>query len=808
LASLVHGGVLAGVAPDTVKALAALAPARYIPATLAQLGAPWSHAVAELERLSERGLFVERQDNGDLRLHDLFCSALRREPIDDEERETAVAALTNIGRCELALGCILSVPNCGKRLGVWLAQHGDPLLVRSEVGNLAIHVLEQCAEPPAPVLLWCARGAQASDLTLSDVTAERAFTRFEIDGNVSGQRRCCGVGLLTQSVLLDGRRLELWRARFVGLPRVSDGEFSLSPLLEGGARLVEHVLQSGRDTPEIQALHARLKAALLEQQPAQEAILAASVLVFALLQLQRRQEMPALLTQMETSPWFGLTPAHAQVEWHLNKGFSLLGLGRLELAAASLGVAIELARSQGLNRALRSGLSGLARVQLMMGELGNAEATIARAHALPGDGVGYMRADELCLKAWCELARNRTVRALSELETAEKLLDGAGLSIKPPLERARVQVLYAAGQQGEALQLAERCVTAHEGASRDNAECDRSLLVALRMRSENPALAREALLQAIQLIEQRRWTSYLLLLPHLAGEVAHWALKQESHLDVIRDSIRERRLPAPPGAGSDWPWPLRIFVLGEWRLERFDEVMEFRGKVQRKPLELLKYLACARDQSAEHGSVCAALWPDAEEFAARRSLEMATARLREMLGNASWVRVSEGRTRLDREFVWSDAQAVWQACNEAERADKNRISVEQLATCAGAILELYRGVPLAGDEETPWVLGVRERLRAAFVRSARAFDLILHESGQHDLAISLLERAYAAEPLAEELAQRLMKAHIDRGRPGEAMRVYRSLRQMFSVLLGRQPGAAVEQLRQSILNQSTERRVT
>jgi DNA-binding SARP family transcriptional activator len=304
----------------------------------------------------------------------------------------------------------------------------------------------------------------------------------------------------------------------------------------------------------------------------------------------------------------------------------------------------------------------------------------------------------------------------------------------------------------------------------------------------------------VELIERHRWTNFLALLPREAALVAHRALLSGGGVDVIRDSIQTRRLPAPAEAGPDWPWPLRVSLLGTPRLERFGETIQFQGKVQRKPLELLKYLACARDMAADHTTACEALWPDSEEFAARRSLEMATARLRELLGNPAWVRVAEGRTRLDREYVWSDAQALWSLCAQAGQVARSDASKQRAPEIGAAMLALYRGALLEGDEEVPWLLGTRERLRTAFVRAVRT--LTDGPSQQdHGFVVALLEQAFAAEPLAEELAQRLMRAYANYGQPAEAMRIYRQLRQMLSSLLGSEPSHASEELRRTIASQ-------
>lgn len=796
LASLVHGGVLAGVAEPIVAALAALAPARRIPLALADRGAPWAQGVAELERLEGRGLFVERVDD-DLRLHDLLRNALLQVSLTDAQCEAAIEALTRSGRDELALACIAARPACGGRLRDWLRLRGDALLARDDAGTLAAMVPQHEAALPPEVRLWCARAALAVDLQLADRTAEQAYAESP-DGDAALRRRCCGIGLLAHSVLLDGRRLDAWQWRLADLQAASEEELAQMPLLEAGARLVEHVLQPARpNTPAIESIHARLHRALLSTPPPQEAILAAAVLVYALLQLQRRHEIPALLEQIESTGWFARAPAHAQVEWHINKGYTLRGLGRAEQAAASFGVACDLARRQAMPALLRSSLAGQARALLTIGDLAGAEASLKEARFIAADPGLHSRIQELQLTAWLELASARPLRAVSAMETAYQLLGEQNLTTRDTLHLEHAQVLFALGRSGDAIELAKKTAASSEGAVGDMAECTWRLLRSLALWPTDADAARTELSQAVALIERRRWINFLSMLPREAGLVACRALQSAESLQVIRDSIRERRLPAPLEAGAEWPWPLRVFVAGHFRLERFDEVVPLHGKVQRKPLELLKFLACAREQAADLATVGAALWPQAEGEAARRSLEMAIVRLRDLLGNAGWVRVGDGKVRLDPAQVWCDVQALWRACAAAETAGR-RQDAEGARAAAEAMLVLHRGPLLDGEDDAPWVLGAREHLRAAFVRAARAASEALQAQGRNDLAVALLERALAAEPLAEELAQRLMRSYVEREQPAEAMRTYRQLRQMLSVLLGAAPSATTERLKQSI----------
>jgi DNA-binding SARP family transcriptional activator len=58
-----------------------------------------------------------------------------------------------------------------------------------------------------------------------------------------------------------------------------------------------------------------------------------------------------------------------------------------------------------------------------------------------------------------------------------------------------------------------------------------------------------------------------------------------------------------------------------------------------------------------------------------------------------------------------------------------------------------------------------------------------------------MEKAFAADPTSEDLARALMRAHLRGGHKSEALRVYRRLREMLSLLLGVAPSKESEHIR-------------
>ena len=117
---------------------------------------------------------------------------------------------------------------------------------------------------------------------------------------------------------------------------------------------------------------------------------------------------------------------------------------------------------------------------------------------------------------------------------------------------------------------------------------------------------------------------------------------------------------------------------------------------------------------------------------------------------------------------------------------------------AAALLELYRGDFLAGEEEKPWILPTRERLRRRFLSSVALVGDRLEKQQDWAAAIGLYERALAASNLSEDMYRRLMRCHIAQGHHAEAIETYRRCREWMSIVLSTKPSAETDALYQQI----------
>jgi LuxR family maltose regulon positive regulatory protein len=294
-------------------------------------------------------------------------------------------------------------------------------------------------------------------------------------------------------------------------------------------------------------------------------------------------------------------------------------------------------------------------------------------------------------------------------------------------------------------------------------------------------------------------------MPYCCGDMmarlADLALRHRLDPAFVLHMVRRHRLPAPAAAAPDWPWPVRIRSLGGLAIERDGAPAPTPRKESRKPLELLKLLLARGPAPVPVTRLCARLWPQAEGDAARNSFDNTLHRLRKLLGDDNHLQLRLGGLVLNPAACWTDVGALAHCLDEPVPADT---APEPVATLepdwVERVLALYAGPFLAGDDELPEVLMTRERLQARLLRAVRERGSWLEAGGQLQAAAGLYGRVLEQQPLAEEIARRLMACLLQQGQRAEALEVFRRCRQQLSVVLGVRPAPETEALAAGLRN--------
>lgn len=133
-------------------------------------------------------------------------------------------------------------------------------------------------------------------------------------------------------------------------------------------------------------------------------------------------------------------------------------------------------------------------------------------------------------------------------------------------------------------------------------------------------------------------------------------------------------------------------------------------------------------------------------------------------------RVGDSSYRLEEGAWWVDAWEFERLVRDAEHS----------ADVAEAVARLREAVALYGgefcdDAYYPWLEGIRERYRNLFIEACGRLADLLSAAGEHDEALSVLDRAITTDPVCEDLVRRAMVTETALGRRAAALSRYRKL---------------------------------
>lgn len=332
--------------------------------------------------------------------------------------------------------------------------------------------------------------------------------------------------------------------------------------------------------------------------------------------------------------------------------------------------------------------------------------------------------------------------------------------------------------------------------------------------------------------EQGYKTLLFIWSPEILSRLCSAALRSGIEVGYVLSLIRELRLP-PSTLSHDldaWPWPVKARTFGRFELAKDGKPVQFSGKVQRKPLDLLKVLIAFGGRDVSEERIIDALWPEAPGDLAHKSFEMTLQRLRRLIGIDKVLRLQDGLLTLDDRLCWVDTWAFERMFERlefggseepglpspcpltAKKGDKARRKSASIQSWKTSILgnpqsamehrekviSLYRGHFLPADSRQPWSVITRERLRSKFLHLVTKTGEQYEQDGEWKKAVVCFEQGLEKDAVCEEFYQHLMLCHNALGHRAEAVNTYQRCRAVLRDRLGLDPSSRTEELHSSV----------
>ena len=382
-------------------------------------------------------------------------------------------------------------------------------------------------------------------------------------------------------------------------------------------------------------------------------------------------------------------------------------------------------------------------------------------------------------------------RFMTAIETANE----------PPIECwphyiTRLQVLLAEGKPGEAAEFLERLAHLFDGGMLARTQAHVLLARAVQARQEARGDYLDRLRDCLRAMRALNWSAVLLNLPSLLAQLCADALTNDIEPDYCRSLIERRRLRVPDSRPREWPWSLRLHVLGEFRIERDRTPLDLGAKPPARALDILRMLAVARDHTCSLESLHDAFWPDADGDQAKAACEQALHRLRKLLGDSNLIVQREGRLRLAPFKIWVDLDD-WDG-----RLRELQGTGMQHARNATELERLYLDFPgpvLWSERARAWSLPVAERVADKFLDLATRVGERHEAQGNIVAAHHVYLRALEFYPTATRIHEALIRNRLADNDSAVALENYARYDRMLKATLGAQPCSAIRALIQPLL---------
>jgi len=317
------------------------------------------------------------------------------------------------------------------------------------------------------------------------------------------------------------------------------------------------------------------------------------------------------------------------------------------------------------------------------------------------------------------------------------------------------------------------------------------------LRTGCDAEAGQVLAQAFSDHKRLRWIPLLGTLHDVLGTLCAAALEAGVETDHVREIVAARKLLPPHPYLPHWPWAIRLRLLGKPSLALAGEDMLVKGKVQKRPLEVLAALVASRRGEVDAIWLRDRLWPDADGAAARTALDAALHRLRKLLRCDGVVNLRGGHVILDRAALWSDVWALQGLAQEIAGIGQ-QTPPWQVLKLQAHLFELYRG-PFCGEDPAVWAMAARDLCRDTFVNAVVTLGTYWDQRREWCRGAALHSQALEIDDLAEPFYQGLIRCATACNDAVSALAAYRRCVKVLAQALGIPPSAGTRRLMGSLL---------
>ena len=291
--------------------------------------------------------------------------------------------------------------------------------------------------------------------------------------------------------------------------------------------------------------------------------------------------------------------------------------------------------------------------------------------------------------------------------------------------------------------------------------------------------------------------------PVMMANLCATALTTGIEVTYAQNIIRTHKLvlQSPPYHIENWPWQLKIHTFGLFQIMKEDKPLQFPGKAQKMPLELLMLLIAYGGTEVSIEKIIDALWYETDGDMARSAFSTTLNRLRNLIGIKEAIQLRAGKVTVDKNYCWVDTWVFVRALDEAESLWEKGEKQQAIVLYEKAVT-LYKGHFLAGESEEPWMIPLRERLKNKFLDAILKLGKRWEKKEVFETAIMYYKKGLAIDNLEEIFYQRLMTCFDNLGHYAEVIKVYKQCKNILNEILRITPSYETKAIYKKIVKEN------
>jgi LuxR family transcriptional regulator, maltose regulon positive regulatory protein len=640
------------------------------------------------------------------------------------------------------------------------------------------------AECDAWICYWLGVANMADDAA-AEIWFERAWALFAARNGLDGQCLTAARAVLSKA---DSWRthegLAAWTQRLIDLigrdlPQLSTDDQLLA--WAGMLRAVDFAHDFHSDAPAVHSLTRRLLERLAVRTRADTAnlrlMVSQALIDHAGLTGNREifeQAVDGVADDLEASdlaPWVlgvwlvGFGSVTSRYFSYSKRGF------RYSSSEQALRAAVAIGEREGLRGVEFGALYHLQLLTKMRNDWSHFDALIGRIAEIADSRYTTQAA----VAADCEAALHTHNKHFAHaLRACDRFMAAIEAANEPPIERwphfiTKFQVLLSHGRPDEAATFLAGLIGAFDGALRQRMQVCLLLANAFAAKWRASRDYPDRLRACLDELSAASWTAVLINLPDHLAELCADGLELGVESEFCATLIKRRQLRPPASKPARWPWPLRILVLGEFRLERDGKSVLVGSKLPTRSLDILRVLAISKDSTCSLLDLYEWLWPDADGDQAKAACEQALHRLRKLLAIQDLILQREGKLYLSPEAVWVDLDE-WERRlalafhSGAAAQEVDRLMQDCFDTFGGPLFRL--------DRTSSWMLPATERVRSKFIDLTDRLARRREANGNHSAARAIYLRAIDLYPASTRCYEGLIRNRLADGDEAGALDDY------------------------------------